>query len=458
MSQNNDIESLINKAANDVMLFSRSNLIVNLRFLDIAIGRLQLVRSGNATMGTDGIHLVYGPRHILRSFKIETTRPARDYLHTVIHCIYSHMFVGAQADRRLWDLACDIAAENTINDLGIRATASERQALQQPAADMLKDEAGMLTAEKIYHYLREADIPEEDIVNLESLFRADDHSAWYRGKSKTGTSEDKKSAGREEYDNEEEDLPGMPPIPPEVLEEEWRNISEKIQDDLELFSREHGDSSGELIQNLKAVNREKYDYRAFLSKFARLGEVVMVNDEEFDNIFYTYGLSLYKNMPLIEPLEYKELRKIKDFVIAIDTSGSTSGELVQRFLQKTYNILKSTESYFSRVNIHMIQCDAEIQEHVRITSEREFDDYIRSMEILGLGGTDFRPVFSLVDELVAGGEFSDLRGLIYFTDGFGTFPVRTPRYETVFVFLDNAYNNPEVPPWAMKLVLQDEEI
>ena len=180
--------------------------------------------------------------------------------------------------------------------------------------------------------------------------------------------------------------------------------------------------------------------------------------DEFDYIFYTYGLRLYKNMPLIEPLEYKELRKIKDCVIAIDTSGSTSGELVQRFLQKTYNILKSTESYFSRVNIHIIQCDAEIQEHVRITSEREFDDYIRSMEILGLGGTDFRPVFSLVDELVAGGEFSDLRGLIYFTDGFGTFPVHKPRYETVFVFLDNAYNNPEVPPWAMKLVLQDEEI
>ena len=189
-----------------------------------------------------------------------------------------------------------------------------------------------------------------------------------------------------------------------------------------------------------------------------IGKPYPFNDEEFDNIFYTYGLRLYKNMPLIEPLEYKELRKIKDFVIAIDTSGSTSGELVQRFLQKTYNILKSTESYFSRVNLHIIQCDAEIQEHVRITSEREFDDYIRSMEILGLGGTDFRPVFSLVDELVAGGEFSDLRGLIYFTDGFGTFPVHKPRYETVFVFLDNAYNNPEVPPWAMKLVLQDEEI
>ena len=43
-------------------------------------------------------------------------------------------------------------------------------------------------------------------------------------------------------------------------------------------------------------------------------------------------------------------------------------------------------------------------------------------------------------------------------DGFGTYPTRRPPYETAFVFLDNAYNNPEVPPWAIRLVLQDEEI
>jgi predicted metal-dependent peptidase len=52
-------------------------------------------------------------------------------------------------------------------------------------------------------------------------------------------------------------------------------------------------------------------------------------------------------MPLIEPLEYKEVRRIKDFVIAIDTSGSVSGEEVQTFLQKTYNILLQENSFFS---------------------------------------------------------------------------------------------------------------
>lgn len=39
-------------------------------------------------------------------------------------------------------------------------------------------------------------------------------------------------------------------------------------------------------------------------------------------------------MLLIEPLEYKEDKVIKDFVIAIDTSGSCAGELVKKFLNK----------------------------------------------------------------------------------------------------------------------------
>lgn len=49
-----------------------------------------------------------------------------------------------------------------------------------------------------------------------------------------------------------------------------------------------------MLQNLREVNRERYDYTAFLKKFAVMGEVMRVNDDEFDYIFYTYGLQLYK--------------------------------------------------------------------------------------------------------------------------------------------------------------------
>ena len=184
----------------------------------------------------------------------------------------------------------------------------------------------------------------------------------------------------------------------------------------------------------------------------------MTNDDAFDYIYYTYGIALYGDMPLIEPLEYKEVKKVKQFVIAIDTSGSTSGQLVQSFLQKTYNILLSQESFFKKINVHIIQCDAQIQEAVQITSREEFEDYIDNFQIMGLGGTDFRPAFRYVDDLVERGELDNLKGMIYFTDGFGEFPSKPPAYETAFVFIRNGYWNPKVPPWAIKLVLERDEL
>ena len=80
------------------------------------------------------------------------------------------------------------------------------------------------------------------------------------------------------------------------------------------------------------------------------------------------------------------------------------------------------------------------------------------MKIHGLGGTDFRPVFEYVDRLRSQKEFNNLKGLIYLTDGYGIYPAQKPDYETAFVFIDDDYGTPSVPSWAIKLVLQKNEI
>ena len=209
---------------------------------------------------------------------------------------------------------------------------------------------------------------------------------------------------------------------------------------------------------LGEVNREKVDYAAFLRRFAVLGENVQINDDEFDYVFYTYGMKLYGRMPLIEPLEYKEVKRVREFVIALDTSESVAGELVQTFVNKTWNILKQTDNFFTKVNVHIIQCGAKVEEDVRITSQDEFDAYMQRMVLRGFGGTDFRPVFKHVDELVAQHEFSNFKGLIYFTDGYGTFPAVSPEYESAFVFVDNGREIPDVPPWAVKILMTQTDI
>ena len=52
----------------------------------------------------------------------------------------------------------------------------------------------------------------------------------------------------------------------------------------------------------------------------------------------------------------------------------------------------------------------------------------------------------------------NIKGMIYFTDGYGTFPSRKPNYQTAFVFIQDEYNNLDVPPWAIKLILEKDEL
>ena len=214
----------------------------------------------------------------------------------------------------------------------------------------------------------------------------------------------------------------------------------------------------ELMDQLAVENRERYDYRKFLRKFSVLKETVQIDPDAFDYVFYNYGMQLYGNMPLIEPLETKEVRRIEDFVVVIDTSMSCSGELVKKFLEETYGVLAQSESFFKKVNIHILQCDDKVRQDVKIESEEDLRNYMDHMELHGMGGTDFRPAFLHVDQMIKAGKFSRLRGLLYFTDGYGTFPVKMPPYDTAFVFMRDNYTDADVPPWAMKVILDPESM
>ena len=445
-------EKYLEELAAKLMDMTKSTLLVNMRFLDLALNRLKLHATWGVPYATNGTDMCYEPKHVLSRYKMEHELPARDYLHILLHCIFRHMYVSPGIDHTCWDLACDIMVEHIISELDVKAVVSRRQKVQRAEIKDLERVLGTLTAEKIYRFYKSINYSPMKMAEIRGNFYTDDHRVWY-----LLPKEQKKEMGLASEDETDGDSYERANIPQEA-EKQWIDISRRMQMEMEGFGKKAGDRAGKLVQNLRSVNREKYDYTSFLKKFAVSGEVMAVNDEEFDSIFYTYGLKLYKKMPLIEPLEYKQVERIKDFVIAIDTSASTSGKLVQKFVQKTYNILKSTESFFSQINLHIIQCDCTIQEDVLINSMEDFDNYMQTMKIRGQGGTDFRPVFQYVDNLLNEKQLPDLKGLIYFTDGYGTFPRRKPEYETAFVFTGEDFYDKDVPPWAIKLVLREEEI
>lgn len=442
--------------AREVLTLSRNTLLVDLRFLDMALSQFKLVPIDTSTLMTDGKHFFYHPSHVLKTYISGKEIPVRDYLHIVLHCVFQHMYIAPTLEHPYWDLACDIAVENVITELGLKSVTTPRERMQAQYIAAIKQDLKHVTAERIYSYLRKTAPSASKIASIRGCFYADNHEIWYMTEEESeaafGISAQSMRSGDEMGSRS-----GNEPKTGLAMAKVWQSISERMQVDLETFGKQRGLMTGDMTQNLAAVNREKYDYTAFLKKFAVMGEAMKINDDEFDYIFYTYGLQLYEKMPLIEPLEYKEVKAIREFVIAIDTSGSTSGELVQRFVQKTYNILKSTESFFSKINLHIIQCDAAIQEDQKITCQRELDEYLKTMQLHGLGGTDFRPVFEYVEALRKNKEFQNLKGLIYFTDGHGTFPAKKPDFDTAFVFVEDDYNDPDVPPWAIKLVLQRDE-
>ena len=284
----------------------------------------------------------------------------------ILHCVYQHYWTSPQVDQDCWDLACDIAVEDTISSLAVPALQTRQAQQQKEVLDSLRSQVRYLTADMLYRYFMNADLSAQDISRLRALFAADMHGDWYKeedpqkrphkkegsGRNKEDPEQESESDGSsgdssdedDEKDQREDDPDDIPLSPPggggKKRLQDWKDTARRMKMDLESFSKGKGDAAGSLLVNLRSVTREKYDYRAFLKKFAALGERMKINQDEFDYIFYTYGLKLYGKMPLIEPLEYKETKQIREFVIAIDTSGSTAGDLVQTFLQKTYNILK----------------------------------------------------------------------------------------------------------------------
>lgn len=416
----------------EILVLARNTLYLKMRFLDVALS--SFVFSADTVTdpaGTDGFSIFYHPESLGKLYSQDQVLVNRLYLHMVLHCLFHHLTRRNGRDKELWNIACDIVAESMIDTMQHRPVLRSRSFLRRETYRKLYQEMKVLTPEKVYGYLESQKLNERKLQELAEDFYADSHIYW---------PDDKEEERRQEIENQ------------------WQNKTEEMETDMETFSKEATSSSGNLLEHVKVENKERFQYGDFLRKFAVLREEMAVDEDSFDYSFYSYGLRLYGNMPLIEPQEWKETKKIEDFVIVIDTSMSCSGELVRKFLEETYTVLSEQNSFFRKVNIHIIQCDETIQSDQKITDGEELKKYMEDLELKGEGGTDFRPAFAYVEKLLGQNEFSQLRGLIYFTDGQGIYPKKMPPYETAFVFMKEDYEEVDVPSWAMKLILDEEDV
>ena len=217
----------------------------------------------------------------------------------------------------------------------------------------------------------------------------------------------------------------------------------------------HGGCGCADSERLHIQKRGKIRFREFLRQFAVAGEEMRIDMESIDYIPYLYGLLHYGNMPFVEPLEYCEVRKLQELVIAIDTSGSCKTETVRRFMEEVYGILSDRENFFDRMNVYILQCDFAVQHTAHITCEQEWQAYLENLVVYGRGDTDFQPVFRYVENLRREKKLRNLKGLLYFTDGDGIYPEKETDYRTAFIYYKRKERQQRAPEWALQFELED---
>ena len=409
---------------------ARNELYLNMRYLDLSLSSLGFEADPCCRgVGTDGFVIYYHPDYVCDLYQRGRVHVNRAYLHMVLHCLFCHMDTRGKREPELWNLACDIAVESMLDDMYVKCIRVAPTPFRRDWYGRLHAKLTVLNAEGVYRVLKEEQLEPRRLERLAAEFLVDDHSFW--------------------------DLPGDSPKTPMVRQTQWSNNREKVQTEMETMGNQQDEENKSMLEQIQVENRERYDYRHFLQRFSVLREEMQVDPDSFDTIFYTYGLSLYGNMPLIEPLESKEVSRIEDFVVVIDTSMSCSGDLVRCFLEETYDVLCQSDSYFKKTNIHIIQCDEQVQQDRLITNQEEMQNGIYHHRA---GRHGFPSGIRVCEWTDPPGAFRRLKGLRYFTDGEGIYPVKRPVYDTAFVFLKDQYTDISVPAWAMKLILEPEQL
>ncbi len=123
----------------------------------------------------------------------------------------------------------------------------------------------------------------------------------------------------------------------------------------------------------------------------------------------------------------RERRKGLNAVVAIDTSGSMSREDITKAISEVWGMAMAFQSF----KFHIIFNDAEVWDIVEVTARSR--EKIRRIVPKGGGGTDFRPVFRLVEKKFK----SRIDCLVFFTDGYGDFPSERPNYDVYWVTQSN---------------------
>ena len=424
----------LTESANEVLKLGVVSFGASFSYLSYAVGKAEpSVTEEKPFCYTDGKGIYFGEKQLL----FQTAARGAELIvlglcHTVLHDLFLHPFKADGKDALLYDTACDVTVAYYTDELNVPFGDRRNIEYRKRLYKSIIDKFGGVTESFCSAYLKEKS--KEELEQISTVFKVCDHFKWRRSSGGEG-------GGSGDNDKQDDDGENK------NAEKQWIEISKIILPKL-------GKDQRELSRKLENIVGGKRDYRKLLERFIKSSER-KTPSEDFDYIFYCYGLSLYKNVPLIERLETSDAKDYSQVVVAIDVSGSTAGEPVEIFLKEVYSIC-SQISEKDKLRLRIIQCDNEIRSDEIINGDEDFKNKMKEFKLKGGGGTDFRPVF---DRLAADKKRgAKIRALLYFTDGYGTFPTENPDFKVCFLLYGENAEDMKVPYFAYKIVLGDDDL
>ncbi|MGN0649063.1 MAG: VWA-like domain-containing protein [Oscillospiraceae bacterium] len=382
-----------------------------------------------STLTSDYSCIYYSAEYVAGLYKENKFKLCALLLHTILHCMFTHQ-TQAYSDEELGkyaDASVQLIMERISPLLLKKAKTPPVFVRRQSVAEQLSFKkllgqagSGSKLGEKVLELCREIQI-------------LDDHSAWSLDfKPADGQTSGGEGQGKSDIS--------------EAGAGKWQNVLMQIAEKSDELSAGllPGCGEGSELHMITPAKDCGISYDSLIERYLKRSELSRFNPEDIDMPSYTLGMELYGNIPLVEESEVKDDLLSGNIIIALDTSSSCSGTVLENFVTETMSILDRIPAENRTVRI--INCDDRIQSEL-VIRQGESCDIKKLCSCRGFGGTDFRPVFKRAEELNVS-EGVDL--LIYFTDACGFFPKREPKINSLILINGEEYSVYEsyLPKWA----------
>lgn len=237
----------LNDLGSRILNQSRYELSLSMRHLARALDRLPYEMDFNTQrMGTEGERIHFHPEFIFQLFMESPQKLNRLYMHSLLHCLFRHMFKNEDKKEELWNMACDIHVEYVLDSLDVDLLKRPAGEYRENTFQRLEEKIKTLSAERIYQYLEEADLDYDAWERLEREFYKDDHVFW-------------KVIDREDAPGQEGegDGDGAPlPIPEDFMPNDSSSQDSKPSEDTSAQNGASSDGESKEEKNQEAGNQE----------------------------------------------------------------------------------------------------------------------------------------------------------------------------------------------------------